>query len=161
MQFGFSLDRTRNDAVNPYLENHQDVCLLQDWTHPEPSSETIYFRLNLKKKLWVACWANENACFPYLMWKIHSSELLHYSKIQKTEESGSAVFIHELNCPRPPLWSSGQSSWLQIQRFRVWFPVLPDFLRSIASGKGSTQPREDNWGATWKDSSCSGLENRS
>ncbi|PNF43747.1 Protein GPR107 [Cryptotermes secundus] len=49
--FGFSLDRTRNDAVNPYLEDHQDVCLLQDWTHPKPNSETIYFRLNLKKKL--------------------------------------------------------------------------------------------------------------
>jgi hypothetical protein len=95
VQFGFSLDRTRNDAVNPYLENHQDVCLLQDWTHPEPNSETIYFRLNLRKKLWVACWENENACLRYLMWKIHSSELLHHSKIQKTEESGSAVFVHE------------------------------------------------------------------
>jgi hypothetical protein len=51
-------------------------------------------------------------------------------------------------CPRPPLWSSGQSSWLQIQRSRVWFPALPDFL-SRGSGTGSTQPREDNWGATW------------
>ena len=27
----------------------------------------------------------------------------------------------------PPLWSSGQSFWLQIQRFRVRFPALPDF----------------------------------
>ena len=27
----------------------------------------------------------------------------------------------------PPLWSSGQSFWLQIQRSRVWFPALPDF----------------------------------
>jgi hypothetical protein len=54
----------------------------------------------------------------------------------------------------------GQSSWLQIQRFRVWFPALPDFLRSSESGMGSTQPRENNWGATWKDSSGSGLENR-
>jgi hypothetical protein len=43
-----------------------------------------------------------------------------------------------------PLWSSGQSSWLQIQRSRVPFPVLPDFLRSSGSGTGSTQPREDN-----------------
>jgi hypothetical protein len=38
--------------------------------------------------------------------------------------------------------------------------VLPDFLRSSWSGTGSTQPREDNWGATWKKSSGSGLENR-
>jgi hypothetical protein len=33
------------------------------------------------------------------------------------------------------------------------------FLRSSGSGTGSTQPREDNWEATWKDSSGSGLEN--
>jgi hypothetical protein len=44
----------------------------------------------------------------------------------------------------PPLWSCGQSSWLQFQRSRVRFPVLPDFLRSSGSGTGSTQPREDN-----------------
>ena len=35
----------------------------------------------------------------------------------------------------PPLWSSGQSFWLQIQRSRV-------FLSSSGSGTGSTQPRE-------------------
>ena len=48
-------------------------------------------------------------------------------------------------CPcRPPLWSSGQSFWLQIQRSRVRFPALPDFLSSSWSGTGSTQPREVN-----------------
>jgi hypothetical protein len=60
----------------------------------------------------------------------------------------------------PPLWYSSQSSWLQIQRSRVPFPALPDLLRSSGPGTGSTQPREDNWDATWKDSSGSGLENR-
>jgi hypothetical protein len=49
----------------------------------------------------------------------------------------------------PPLWFSGQSFWLQIQRSRVRFQALPDFLRSKGSGTGSTQPREDNYGATW------------
>ena len=49
----------------------------------------------------------------------------------------------------PPLWSSGQSFWLQIQRSGVRFPALPDFLSSSGSGTGSTQPREVNWGATW------------
>jgi hypothetical protein len=44
----------------------------------------------------------------------------------------------------PPLWSSGQSSWLQIQRSRVRLPALPDFLRSSGSGTGPTQPRKDN-----------------
>jgi hypothetical protein len=39
-----------------------------------------------------------------------------------------------------PLWSSGQSSWLQIQRSRFRFQALPDFQRSNGSGTGSTQP---------------------
>jgi hypothetical protein len=43
--------------------------------------------------------------------------------------------------PRPPLWSSGQSSCLQIQRSQVRFPALPGFLRSSGSGTGSTEPR--------------------
>jgi hypothetical protein len=33
---------------------------------------------------------------------------------------------------------------LQIQRSRVRLPALSDFLRSSGSGKGSTQPSEDN-----------------
>jgi hypothetical protein len=59
-----------------------------------------------------------------------------------------------------PLWSNGQSSWLHIHRSRVRFLALPDFFRSSGSGTGSTQPCEYNWGATWKKSSGSGLENR-
>jgi hypothetical protein len=51
--------------------------------------------------------------------------------------------------PRPPLWFSGHCSWLQIQRSRVLFPALRDFVRSSVSGMGSTQPREGNWGAAW------------
>ena len=45
---------------------------------------------------------------------------------------------------RPPLCSSGQSFWLQIQRSRVRFPALPDFLSGSGSGTGYTQPREVN-----------------
>jgi hypothetical protein len=44
----------------------------------------------------------------------------------------------------PPLSSSGQSFWLLIQRSRVRFPTLSDFLRNRGSGTGYTQPREDN-----------------
>jgi hypothetical protein len=39
-------------------------------------------------------------------------------------------------------------------------PGAPDFLRSSGSETGSNPPREYNWGATWKKSSGSGLENR-
>jgi hypothetical protein len=48
------------------------------------------------------------------------------------------------------------------QEVRVWFPALPDFLRSGGSGMVSTQPREYNWGDTWKgiNSGESSLENR-
>jgi hypothetical protein len=49
-----------------------------------------------------------------------------------------------------PLSSSCQSSWLQIQRSRVRFTALPDFLRNSGSRTGSTKPREYNWGAAWK-----------
>jgi hypothetical protein len=45
----------------------------------------------------------------------------------------------------PPLWSSGQSFLLQIQRSWVRFLALQDFLRSRGSRTGSTQPHEDNW----------------
>jgi hypothetical protein len=37
---------------------------------------------------------------------------------------------------RLPLWSSDQSSWLQIQRSQLLFPALPDFLRNNGSGTG-------------------------
>jgi hypothetical protein len=57
----------------------------------------------------------------------------------------------------PPLWSSGQTSWLLTQRSRLRFPELPDFLSSSGSGTGSTQPREDKGGATWRKNSGSGL----
>jgi hypothetical protein len=80
------------------------------------------------------------------------------SKNFRGPDNSTSVFVFFNRCR--PLWSNGQSYWLQIQRSRVRFPALSDFLRSSGSGTGSTQPREDNWGDTWKDSCGSGLENR-
>jgi hypothetical protein len=67
-----------------------------------------------------------------------------------TEECISLVFRTHRRHSRKDycIVSKSQNSWLQIQRTRVWFPALPDFLRSSVSGMRSTQPREDNWGAT-------------
>jgi hypothetical protein len=42
----------------------------------------------------------------------------------------------------PPLWSSGQSSWLQIRR--PGFDSQHYQKKSNGSGTGSTQPREYN-----------------
>jgi hypothetical protein len=40
------------------------------------------------------------------------------------------------NNNKSPLWSSGQSSWIQIQRSRVRFPGIQDFLRSSGVERG-------------------------
>ena len=56
----------------------------------------------------------------------------------------AVIIIINSSSSGPPLWSSGQSFWLHIQRSRVRSPALPDFLSSSGSGTGSTQPREVN-----------------
>jgi hypothetical protein len=66
---------------------------------------------------------------------------------------------HYNNYCWPPLWSSSQSSWLQIEKFRVRFPALPGFLIS-RSVTGFTQHCEDSWGNTLMKSSGFGLEHR-
>jgi len=67
---------------------------------------------------------------------VKCSEVLHYNDGLSNNVS---------NIIRgPPLWSSGQSFWLEIQRSRVRSPALPNFLSSSGSGTGSTQPREVN-----------------
>jgi hypothetical protein len=60
---------------------------------------------------------------------------------------------------RPPMWSIGQPFWLLTQRSRVRFPALRDFLSSSGLERGPLSPCESKWGATWKKSSGSGLEN--
>ena len=71
-----------------------------------------------------------------------------YEKCLFSEFQSSEQISLDLTFRRPPLWSSGQSFLLQIQRSRVRFPALPDFLSSSGSVTGSTQPREVNRGAT-------------
>ena len=88
------------------------------------------------------CIADKTAAFR--VWWVNLEERDHLGDV---DVDGRILLIYETVWP--PLWSSGQSFWLQIQRSRVRFPALPDFLSSSGSGTGSTQPRDVNWGATW------------
>jgi hypothetical protein len=67
-----------------------------------------------------------------------------YKKTLEFNKTSTNINISMLLIIIPPLWSSGQSFWLQIQRSRVRFPALPDFLSGSGSGTGCTQPREVN-----------------
>ncbi|XP_076242985.1 protein GPR107 isoform X1 [Calliopsis andreniformis] len=55
--FGFSLDRTLSDAMNPYLDSHLGRCVLQDISSPKSDLEqrddnaVIYFTMDLKNAL--------------------------------------------------------------------------------------------------------------
>jgi hypothetical protein len=60
----------------------------------------------------------------------------------------------------PPLWSSGQSSWLQSQRSRVRFPALSDFWKVVGLEQGPLSLVSIIEELLVGKSSGSGLENR-
>ena len=107
-----------------------------------------------------SCSMNSEGSFAWSKSTDHSPPFNTGAKIQWRCTASFLTCIHDMNrdsfsltsvynATWPPLWSSGQSFWLQLQRSRVRFPALPDFLSSSGSGTGSTHPREVNWGATW------------
>jgi hypothetical protein len=123
----------------------------------------IIRRLFLTEKFSFRYYSNANAHIKYVRSKSDEvsrdviSKALYYSEITlehtwSMDKKTFVVLVRKRTIPTASvvLWSSGQSSWLQIQRSRVRFPALLDFLRSSGSGTRFTQPREYNWGATWK-----------
>ncbi|XP_060520613.1 protein GPR107 [Cylas formicarius] len=60
--FGFSLDRTVNDGMNPYFDNHQDACILEkNITDYNSNEDFIYLIMDLKnKRLQVKCSSHQN-----------------------------------------------------------------------------------------------------
>jgi hypothetical protein len=65
------------------------------------------------------------------------------------------LFWDLFRLPRPPLWSSGQTSWLLTQRSRRY----QIFWVAVGLERGPLSPCESKWGVTWKKSSGSGLKN--
>uniref|UniRef100_A0A1B6L602 GOST seven transmembrane domain-containing protein n=1 Tax=Graphocephala atropunctata TaxID=36148 RepID=A0A1B6L602_9HEMI len=49
--YGFSVDRTMTDAMNPYLDIHQDQCILTSQSMLPASTGAVLFTLDLKQKL--------------------------------------------------------------------------------------------------------------
>jgi hypothetical protein len=91
------------------------------------------------------CFLKHCTNIPVPLFNFHTSYLnLVYTKSLKDRLCGLAVRV-------PGYKSRGPG--FESRRYQI-------FLRRSGSGTGSTQPREDNWGATWKNSSGSGLENR-
>ena len=156
---GFTRNRTvvmclQNCEKQPFgivLSVWPSVCP-STWNNSSPTGwsfvkfDDLVFMTNLSRKFQLMKIWKE--------WRVFYMETKIYFLFHLTH------FFLEWEMFRPPLWSSGQSFWLQIQRSLVLFPALPDFLSSSGSGTGSTQPREVNWGATWIKSSGSGPENR-
>jgi len=63
-----------------------------------------------------------------ILWSTHILIKICGNKIRcKMKTNGYLIFNYTSLDVRPPLWSSGQIFWLQIQRSRVRFPALPDF----------------------------------
>jgi hypothetical protein len=86
--------------------------------------------------------------------KTHSQFQLNYNNNNDNNNNNNKV-------------SSGVASVIWWSEFvatnkEVWirFPALQHFLRRSGSGKGSTHPREYNWGAIWRNSSGYGLGTR-
>jgi hypothetical protein len=136
------------------------VPLYQTTQHriPEESNVHIYRYENLKYHIYTLwskrtdtalCEMAWTLCRAVILERVHSTSLCQIAGRPTTVKN--ILFSQEYIFYGLPLWSSGQSSWSQIQRSRVRFPALPDFLRSSGSGMGSIQPREYDWGAIWKE----------
>jgi hypothetical protein len=63
-----------------------------------------------------------------LQFKLQTIQMIQFSLRPKLY----ILFI----CIGPPLWSNGQSFWLQIQRPLVRFPALLDVPKTSGSGTG-------------------------
>ncbi|XP_067216236.1 protein GPR107 isoform X2 [Linepithema humile] len=93
--FGFSLSQTLIDAINPYLHNHLDGCLLQNMSNPKAEqkddSSIIYFTMDLKNlTMQINCSRNVRAAHIY---RDPSTVLMYRTKRNSLSEfSDTALF---------------------------------------------------------------------
>lgn len=49
-QFGLTLDKTRSDAMNPFIDNHQDKCILEEPASMQHNGPIAYLAMDLKNQ---------------------------------------------------------------------------------------------------------------
>uniref|UniRef100_A0A182MZP6 GOST seven transmembrane domain-containing protein n=1 Tax=Anopheles dirus TaxID=7168 RepID=A0A182MZP6_9DIPT len=49
--FGLSLDKTMSDSMNPYLDTHQDKCILNEPAAVQTNGPIVFFKMDLVKKV--------------------------------------------------------------------------------------------------------------
>jgi hypothetical protein len=85
----------------------------------------------------VGCCEGENNAAPLSLCTREDIRAVVNFYWQKVLEQLTFTHVFVFSMVRPSLWSSGQNFWLQIQRFQIKFPALPDFLISSGSETGS------------------------
>uniref|UniRef100_A0A182PL29 GOST seven transmembrane domain-containing protein n=1 Tax=Anopheles epiroticus TaxID=199890 RepID=A0A182PL29_9DIPT len=49
--FGLSLDKTMSDSMNPYLDTHQDKCILTEPVAVQSNGPIVFFKMDLKQNV--------------------------------------------------------------------------------------------------------------
>jgi hypothetical protein len=81
-------------------------------------------------------------------------------KLTEWPPYSSDIFPSDLHCLGPPLWTSGQSSWLQIQRSGFEFRRYQSFWEVVGLERGTLSLVSTIEELLGRKSRCSSLENR-
>lgn len=51
VQFGLTLDKTMSDAMNPFIDDHQDRCILQESIASQNHGPIAYLMMDFKNQM--------------------------------------------------------------------------------------------------------------